>query len=161
VSTFVYDSRPAFFDDPFFRREVAADVIAELEDTARQARIRNDRYAQMYRQALTVAQWNLKTLRAAGVRIAFGTDTGPPGRFQGYFEHLELELMAQAGLTPMQIIVAATSDAARCARIPHVGSLERGRWADFIVLTANPLDAITNLRRIESVWIAGHQVPAR
>ena len=49
----------------------------------------------------------------AGVKIAFGTDTGPPARFQGYFEHVELERMVEAGLTPMQAIVAGTFASAR------------------------------------------------
>jgi imidazolonepropionase-like amidohydrolase len=93
------------------------------------------------------------------VKIAFGTDTGPAGRFQGYFEHMELALMAKAGLTPMEIIVSATGDAARCLELDDVGTLERDKWADFVVLTENPLDDIENSRTIESVWIAGNEVP--
>ena len=61
-----------------------------------------------------MANRNLKTLVDRGVRIAMGTDTGPPARFQGFFEHIELEMMVEAGLTPMQAIVSATGDAARC-----------------------------------------------
>ena len=61
---------------------------------------------------------NLKTLADQGVRIAMGTDTGPPARFQGFFEHLELEMMVDAGLTPMQVLVSATGDAARCTARP-------------------------------------------
>jgi imidazolonepropionase-like amidohydrolase len=88
-----------------------------------------------------------------------GTDTGPAGRFQGYFEHLELELMVLAGLTPMQAIVAATSDAARCMNVgDRIGTLKAGAEADFLVLARNPLDDIRNTRSIESVWIRGHRV---
>jgi imidazolonepropionase-like amidohydrolase len=107
-----------------------------------------------------VAASNLKRLSNAGVRIAFGTDTGPPARFQGYFEHEELELMVEkAGLTPMQALKAATSDAAACLRTEGVGMLETGAWADFIVLEKNPLDDIRNTRSIASVWIAGRRQP--
>ena len=85
--------------------------------------------------------------------------TGPPARFQGYFELMELELMAKAGLTPRQAITAATRDAARCMKIDReVGTLERGKWADFVVLGADPLADITNTRKIDSVWIAGNKV---
>jgi imidazolonepropionase-like amidohydrolase len=91
-----------------------------------------------------------------------GTDSGPPGRFQGYFEHLEMEMMADAGLTPMQILVAATGNAARCVALDHeIGTLEAGKRADFVVLESNPLDDIRNTRSIESVWIDGNRVPDR
>jgi imidazolonepropionase-like amidohydrolase len=90
------------------------------------------------------------------VRIAMGTDTGPPGRFQGFFEHLELEMMVDAGLTPMQALVSATGDAARCHRkAGEIGSLAAGAAADLLILNANPLENIRNMRSIESVWING------
>lgn len=159
VSTFVYESRPPFFDDPFFRRGVDPEVVAALEDPAAQARVRTSRAAQRYKRALEVARRNVKTLAEAGAGLAMGTDTGPPGRFQGYFEHLELEELVRAGLSPMQTIVAATGAAARCLGVDdRLGTLAPGRAADFLVLAASPLEDIRNTRRIESVWIAGHRV---
>ena len=159
VSTFVYESEPAFFKDPFFLREAEGDVLAELRDPKRQETYRTGS-GQQYKKALEVAKRNLKVLVDRGVRIAFGTDTGPPARFQGYFEHMELSLMAEAGLTPSQVLLAATGDAARCWNVTgQVGTLEAGAWADFIVLGQNPLDDIRNSRTIESVWLAGNRVP--
>ena len=159
VSTFVYESRPDWFDDPFFLKEVDPAVVAELETPARQERSRS-RSAQTYKAQLEVAKRNVKTLSDAGIPIAMGTDTGPAARFQGYFEHGELALMVQAGLTPMQAIVAATYDAARCMEVDaDLGTLERGKWADFLVLRANPLNDIANTKSIETVYIAGNQVP--
>jgi imidazolonepropionase-like amidohydrolase len=102
---------------------------------------------------------NVKALADGGVRIAFGTDTGPVGRFQGYFEQLELERMVDAGLTAEQVLVTATRDAAACMQTEDVGTLEAGKWADLLVLSADPLDDILNTRAIESVWIAGNQIP--
>ena len=88
-----------------------------------------------------------------------GTDTGPTGRFQGYFELMELEQMVSAGLTPRQALAAATRDAARCMKLDRdLGTIEPGKWADFVVLDANPLADIANVRRIASVWIAGNRV---
>jgi imidazolonepropionase-like amidohydrolase len=162
VSTFVYESRPAFFDDPFFTRDADPAVIAALQTPAYQESIRRSASAQRYKSALEMAKRNLKRLSDAGVRIAFGTDTGPAGRFQGYFEHLELALMVDAGLTPMQALVSATGDAARCMGVSdRLGSLEAGKAADFLVLAKNPLDDISATRSIESVWIAGDEVPRR
>ncbi len=156
ISTFVYEERPDFFDDPFFLAEADPAVIAALEEPDRQATYRR---GAPYKEALQVALANLKAVSDGGATVAMGTDSGPPARFQGYFEHLELELMAEAGLTPMQILVAATGDAARCIGRDDVGTLEAGKFADFVVTTANPLDDITNTRTIESVWISGNQVP--
>jgi imidazolonepropionase-like amidohydrolase len=161
VSTFVYESEPGFFRDSFFLAEADSAVMAALMAPERQQRVREDRGAQTYKRQLEVAKRNVKRLRDAGVRIAMGTDTGPPGRFQGYFEHLELEMMVEAGLTPMQAIVAATGDAASCLSLLRVGTLEVGRWADFVVLGANPLDDIKNTKTVESVWIAGNRVQGR
>ena len=64
-----------------------------------------------------------------------GTDTGPAGRWQGFFEHLELEMMVEAGMTPMQVLVASTGEAARChGRAGQFGSIEVGASADLLVL---------------------------
>ena len=159
VSTFVYESRPDFFDDPFFLREDHTADIEAFSAPAFQERSRN-RSAQTYKAQLEVAKRNVKMLSDAGIPIAMGTDTGPTARFQGYFEHGELALMVEAGLTPMQAIVASTSDAARCMEVDaDVGSLETGKWADFLVLGANPLDDIGNTHTLETVYIAGNQVP--
>jgi imidazolonepropionase-like amidohydrolase len=159
VSTFVYGSTPQFFSDPFFLRSADPKLLEELRDPKRQETVRTSRAAQEYAKALDVAAANLKRLADAGVRIAFGTDTGPPARFQGFFEHEELTLMVEkAGLTPAQTIKAATSDAAACLRAKGIGALEPGAWADFIVLEKNPLENIRNTRSIESVWIAGRRI---
>jgi len=156
VSTFVYESEPAFFADPFFLRDVDKSLLDQLKDPKRQEGVRASKSAQQYKQSLVVAQRNLKRLSDAGVRIAMGTDSGPAGRFQGYFEHEELRLMAEAGLSPRQILAAATSDAARCLKADgHLGSLRPGAWADLVVLAKNPLDDVANARAIESVWLAG------
>jgi imidazolonepropionase-like amidohydrolase len=159
VSTFVYESRPAFFDDPFFLREVDPSIVTELSDPARQAEVAKNRAAQAYKKQLEVARRNAKALREAGVRLASGTDTGPPARFQGYFEHLELEELVKAGLSPMQALVAATGDAAACVGLAdRVGTLQPGLAADVLVLGKNPLDDIRNTRTIEAVYVNGNRV---
>ncbi len=161
VSTFVYEDEPSFFADPFFLAEADPAVLEQLRDPERQEGVRNSRSAQAYKGALEVAMHNLRPLVDGGATIAFGTDAGPRARFQGYFEHMELTLMAEAGLTPMEILVSATGNAAACLGLEDVGTLEAGKWADFVVLTDNPLDDINNSRTIESVWIAGNRVPGR
>jgi len=161
VAVFTYSETPSFFSDPFFLKEADPAEIAKLEDPKKQEAVRNDASAQWYKDHLSIAMANLKKVSDAGVNIAMGTDSGGgPGRFQGYFEHLELEYEVKAGLTPMQALVTATSAAAKILNISEdAGTLKKGKWADFVVLTANPLDDIRNTRKIDSVWIGGVQVP--
>jgi imidazolonepropionase-like amidohydrolase len=158
LSTFVYETRPDFFDDPFFLKEADTAVIRMLESPERQAQIKNSVSAQTYKRSLETALSNLKILADNGVTIAFGTDSGMPARFQGYFEHIEMEMMADAGMTPAQVLLSATRDAARCLDLDGVGTLEPGKWADLVVLDADPLQDVRNCRSIHGVWIGGRQV---
>lgn len=162
VSTFVYADKPAFLSDPFFLKEANPSEVARAQEPPFQENMRNSKSAQWYKEHLAVALRNLKKVEAAGVAVVMGTDTGPAYRFQGYFEHLELEYMVSAGLTPMQALVAASGAGARFLKAAdQFGTLERGRWADLIVLNANPLDDIRNTKKMDSVWIAGNRVPAK
>jgi imidazolonepropionase-like amidohydrolase len=159
LSTFVYATPPAWLDDPFFSRWLSPDVVARLKDPATARLLQADPDFAKYPGMLTMAQTNLKKLSDAGVKIAFGTDTGPPRRFQGFFEHLELELMVGAGLTPAQALAAATSSAAQSLGIAQeTGTIAKGKRADLILLDASPLADIKNTRKIRQVWIGGRAV---
>jgi imidazolonepropionase-like amidohydrolase len=159
VSTFVYESTPPFFADPLFLKYSDQQQVATLKEPSRQEAMRKSASAQRYKAALEVASRNVRKLSDGGVTIAMGTDTGPAGRFQGYFELMELELMVKAGLTPRQALQSATRDAARCWRADkELGTLEAGKWADFVVLDADPLADISNVRKISEVYIAGNRV---
>jgi imidazolonepropionase-like amidohydrolase len=96
---------------------------------------------------------NLAKLNAAGARITLGTDGNTP-----WGPHEEMQDMVLAGMTPMQVIVAATRNSAEFLRFADAGTLQAGKSADFIVLDANPLDDITNTRRISAVVLRGDHV---
>jgi imidazolonepropionase-like amidohydrolase len=159
ASLFAYAKPAPILNDPFFADSVAPDVLAALKSPAYQQKIATDPDLARYPEYLRTAQRNLKRLADSGVRYGFGTDSGPPARFAGYFEHWEAQLMVEAGLTPAQVIAAATRSAAEfLGAAKDLGSLERGKWADFVVLRANPLTDIQNTRSIEQVYVAGNPI---
>jgi len=132
-------------DLSWLRPGLPADEFAKLE----QANKDNPK-AQAYHG---IQARNLAKLNAAGVRITLGTDGNRP-----WAPHDEMEDMVLAGMTPMQVIVAATRNSAGFVRMTDAGTLEAGMSADFMVLDANPLDDITNTRRISSVILRGSAV---
>jgi imidazolonepropionase-like amidohydrolase len=160
VSTFVYESTPKFFDDPFFLKSADPAMVARLKEPARQQAMAQSKSAQAYKAALRVAERNLKKASDAGLLIVMGTDSGAfPERFQGYFEHMEMSMMREAGMSATAVLRSATSSAARALRLKDVGQLTPGAWGDFVVLDRNPVDDIANTRSIASVWVGGVAVP--
>lgn len=92
----------------------------------------------------------------SGARLVLGTDAGVFPKYSfGWADHHEIEKYVQLGLTPAQAIVAATSRPAEALGLTDVGTLAPGKRADFVVLTANPLDDIRNTRTIENVYLRG------
>ena len=121
-----------------------------------------DRLAEMQEQSVdrpaaqegfAIQARNLARLSAEGVTIAFGTDGGA-----GWSPHAEMEDMVRTGMSPADVLVAATGNSAKLLALDDVGTLEVGKSADFIVLDANPLDDITNTRQISAVYLRGDAV---
>ena len=96
---------------------------------------------------------NLAKMNSLNAHIVVGTDGNTP-----YAPHFEMEDMVAAGMTPAQVIRAATSNGAQFLRMTDTGTIEANKSADFIVLDANPLDNITNTRKISSVYLRGASV---
>ena len=159
AAMFAYGSTPEFASDPFFTRGVSAKTLELIRSPERQKSQASNPNFKKFPAFLETAKANYKRMVDAGIPFAAGTDAGPPGRFPGYFDHWELQLMVDAGLTPAQAIDAATRRAAMFLGAEDLGTLEQGKWADLVVLDANPLTDIRNSRKIRTVYIAGNEVP--
>ena len=133
-------------DNSWLKASLSADEYGRLEKE------NMDRPKQQ--EAYGIQARNLKRLSQAGVRITMGTDGNRP-----WGPHEEMADMVTAGMTPMQVIVAATRNSAGFLRMTDSGTLDPGMSADFVVLDANPLDDITNTRRINRVYLRGQEVP--
>jgi imidazolonepropionase-like amidohydrolase len=155
---FVYGEAPAWIDDPFFRKGLSAERLAILKTKKREEQAKDPELARNKR-AFEIDKINLKKLSDAGVRVVLGTDSGGAAdRFfiRGFFEHRQMELMAQAGLTPMQVIQAFSKNAAETLGIDkEFGALAKGKAADLLVLEKNPLENITHMRTIQAVYLGG------
>lgn len=161
-SSFVFAEDPAVMQDQFFKLSVSPELLQQFESPEYRKKMESDPNLPKVKAAFAMGQKNLKTLEDAGVRVAFGTDSGAtPARIPGWAEHHELELMVRAGLTPMQAIVAATQGSAAVVGSADIGMLEVGKRADFLVLAASPLDRITNTRQMLTIWHGGKEVKPR
>jgi imidazolonepropionase-like amidohydrolase len=157
LSSFVYADSPAWLDDPFLARfsDPKRIEFAKTNLKEQQSKLKD---LALNRTDFQIATANFaKMVKAAGVRIGLGTDSGPvPIRFEGYFEHMEMELMVQYGMTPMQVIQAFSQINSEILGIDKdYGTLAKGKMADFVVLDKNPLDDILNTHTIDTVYIGG------
>lgn len=145
--------------DPFFRQSTTPEAISLLESPEREKTVSSNPNYKFLPEFDERAKANFAIEAKDGIPYGFGTDAGPPGRVPGYSEHWELWQMVSAGLTPLQAITAATGNAARWLK-SDTGTLEAGKWADLVVLDADPLQDIHNSRTISAVYVAGNKVPS-
>lgn len=157
---FVYGEAPAWIEDPYFLKFVPPERQALLKTRIREQQANHPQRGR-FKAGLEMNKINLKKMADGGVRIAFGTDSGGAAdRFfiQGYFEHREMELMVQAGLTPMQVIQSFSKGASEALRIDrNFGTLAAGKAADLLVLERNPLENIANMRTIQAIYLGGRR----
>ena len=159
-----------WLNDPFFTRGVTPGTLAALRGMAREQAVvlgptrfpglpyEKKVFFDMDR-TLVQALENYQAMVKAGVKTGMGTDSGPNGRFPGFNAHEEMQLEVLAGRTPMDAIKSATFDNAQWLQDKTIGSIEKGKAADLVVLDKNPLDDIRNTQTINSVYISGQSVP--
>ncbi|MCE9670485.1 amidohydrolase family protein [Myxococcus stipitatus] len=160
---YIFAERPPFMSTPFFQHAVQPALAEQFEDEAWRMKVLGNAKTLVENKAsLDMNLRNLKTLHDAGVNIGFGSDSGAnPLRIPGFAEHRELELMVQAGLTPVEALTHATRDAAALLKLDDRGTLEPGKRADFIIVDGNPDADIEAVHRIVEVWHRGQRVSGR
>ena len=159
-----------WLNDPFFTRGVTPGTLTALRSMAREKAVvlgptrfpglpyEKEVFWDMDR-TLYQALKNWQAMVKAGVKTGMGTDSGPNGRFPGFNAHEEMQLQVLAGRTPMEAIKSATADNAEWLKDKTIGTIEKGKWADLLVLDKNPLDDIRNTETINAVYIAGNSAP--
>lgn len=157
-ASFTYTKLP-FLDDPFFNRSITPNAIATLASAERQQKLAAGKHFSQYAGVLDTALKNTRREIEAGVIYGVGSDSGPSGRFGGHFLHWELQLMVQAGLTPLQALTAATGTNAKLIGAKELGTIEARKAADLVVLNADPVADIRNTRTIHAVYLSGKSVP--
>jgi imidazolonepropionase-like amidohydrolase len=156
MNTFGGPTRPAWLDDPLLRATYSPQQIEQYWGEP----LRRMTPAQVAEAKAAFAHdaRNAIRLRDAGMKIVGGTDTGQTRHLVGLANHLDLESHVAMGVTPMQAIVGATRDGAAIGKF-NAGMVASGKNADFVVLDANPLDSISNTRKINRVYLRGQEVP--
>ncbi|WP_276372634.1 amidohydrolase family protein [Chryseolinea sp. H1M3-3] len=156
---FFYGTTPTWINDPFFKASLEPGVFEMITKEDYKNRIVNNPRYQKNKEAYAMALTNLKKLFDGGVLVVMGTDSGAqPVRAQGFSEHLELQLMVDAGLTPLQAISVATRNSCEALGLKDQGILSAGMRADFVVLNENPEGDIKATQSIYAVWKEGVQV---
>jgi imidazolonepropionase-like amidohydrolase len=143
---------PSVEDAAWLAETVPAATIQQMRDTIAKRTPEATKTAQVF---FDLQARNLKKLNMAGARIGFGTDSGTA---VGWTAHTELADMVAAGMSPSQVLVAATKTSAAILKLDDLGMVAASKSADFVVLDANPLDDIKNTRRISKVYIRGKEV---
>jgi virginiamycin B lyase len=156
----IYGGLPPWLGDPIVRETLSAAEIEQLRSGFLPAAAPATLLRSM--EAADRLLRNVAALHKAGVTLGLGTDTGgvSGGGAFGLASHVELELMVKAGLTPAQAITAGTKTTAEILGLSQLGTIAPGKSADFLVLDANPLDAIGNTRKISTVYLQGVEVTA-
>jgi imidazolonepropionase-like amidohydrolase len=144
------------WDDPLLRDTIPPDQI-QAQWGEYLAKLTPESVERARRNLKQMGGTNALRLREAGMKIVLGSDVGQTRFFIGWMGQLEMENWVWMGLTPAEAIVAATRDSAQIAGF-NTGMVASGKLADFIVLDANPLDDIANSRRINKVFLRGHEL---
>lgn len=152
---FEFGDRQPWLDDRYLRRSLQPGIVGLLRGPVRiRQALDPDRALKMLQ--FDIARQNLRRLAEAGVRIGLASGSGFPGTFEGFSEYREAVFMNRAGMPPADVIRAFSHGSATALGVGgERGTLRPGQTADLVILNANPLDNIHNLRELHAVFVRG------
>jgi imidazolonepropionase-like amidohydrolase len=158
-SFYIFAQQPERLNDPFLAHALQPALAAQFNDPAWRAKaLSNQAQLDANKASVDMNKRNVKALYDAGVTIGFGTDSGATAlRIPGFAEHHELELLVDAGLTPLQAINLATAKAAALLHLDDRGVIAPGKLADLIIVDGNPTTQIHDTQKIQAVYHRGKQ----
>ena len=158
-SAYVYADRPEWMGSDFFQHSLQPALREQFDSASWREGVLANRKLADSRQAVVMNQQNASALQRAGIRLGFGADSGAnPVRIPGFAEHRELQLLCEAGLTPLEALQTATVNAAAALGLDDRGAIAAGKLADFVILDADPTGDVRNFQSIVSVWHRGKKV---
>ena len=155
---FEYADKPNWLGEQTMREVYPAQLSAYLADPVTMNKFKRNPELGALRQQYATAMKNLKKLAAGGVKIALGSNSGSPDTYPGYFELREMITMVEAGMEPMDVIKAATSEGAAILGDKDHGSIAVGKVADFLAMPNSPLEKMTNIKDVGSLYLKGAEV---
>lgn len=156
---YVYAGDPEWINDPFFKASLERGTYEMITSANYKSNTKNSPAYARNENGFKTAMTNLKKIFDAGIRVALGTDSGAfPVRAQGFAEHMEMQLLTEAGLTPLQAIMIATRNAADALELNDYGTIETGKVADLLILDGDPSIDIKNTRKIFAVYKSGAKI---
>jgi imidazolonepropionase-like amidohydrolase len=150
----LYSEHPERLNDPDVVRTIEPDVLAAVKKATA-----GKQPSAQSREDYVRAMRNTKRMAVAGVPIGVGSDGGSASDFPGAMTHREMELLVEAGLSPLEVITAATRTGALALRkSDELGTIEAGKRADLLLLNANPLEDVRNFRKIDQLMLDGEWI---
>lgn len=159
-SFYCFAEHPEWVKSPFFQFVSNQPLKSAVDSDSYRSSVAKDPATETHKKALEIAKQNVRKLHEATVALAFGTDSGAnPYRVPGFAEHRELQLLVDAGLSPLEAIHCATQSTAAMLHIEEkMGTIQAGKQADLLVLNADPSKDIANTEKIAMVFHNGRQV---
>jgi len=154
---FIYADKPDWLGEQTMREVYPAQLAGYLMDPTVINKFKRQSELAALRQQYATAMKNLKRLSDGGVKIGLGTNSGSADTYPGYFELREMIAMADAGMKPMDVITAATSVSAAALGLTDVGTIAAGKTADFLAMPNNPLEKMSNIKDIGSLYLNGSE----